>query len=80
MWKFAIIVLAAAALMQPTRSLADTSTKAPAKPSSFVPHAHTNNHVYGTPIQPAVVGHKKTSHQKHVPTKQSSSAAHRNTR
>jgi hypothetical protein len=75
MWKFAITVLAAAALMQPL-SAAGATTDSHAKPSSFVPHPHTNNHVYGTPIQPAIVGHKRTSHQKHAPKKPATSTSH----
>ena len=78
MTKFAITVLAAIALVQPALSVAgDKSTDAAAKPNSFVPHPRTNHHVYGTPIQPPIVGHAKTSHQKHTPKKRSSSPAHR---
>jgi hypothetical protein len=68
MTKFAITVLAAI-LVQPAVSVAGD------KPSSFVPHPHTNNHVYGAPIQPALVGHRKTSHHKHPPKMRSLSAA-----
>jgi hypothetical protein len=79
MKKFAIILLAAVTLMQSALSVAgDKSTDSRPKPSSFVPHPHSNTHVYGTPIQPAIAGHAKTSHHKHTPKKQSSSAAHRN--
>jgi hypothetical protein len=78
MTKFAITVLAVITLVQPALSGAgDKSTDSHAKPTSFVPHPHTNRHVYGTPIQPAIVGHAKTSHQKHTPKKRSSSAAYR---
>jgi hypothetical protein len=70
MTKFAITVLAAV-LVQPALSVAGNKT------SSFVPHPHTNHHVYGAPIQPALVGHAKTSHHKHAPKKRSSSAANR---
>jgi hypothetical protein len=73
MTKFAIAVLAVVTLVQPALSVAD----APVKPNSFVPHPHTNQHVYGTPIQPPIVGHAKTSHKKHTPKKRVSSAAHR---
>jgi len=52
-------------------------TDSGAKPNSYVPHPHTNHHVYGAPIQPAIVGHAKTSHHKHAPKKRSSSAANR---
>ncbi|HEY6620378.1 MAG TPA: hypothetical protein VIY68_12590 [Steroidobacteraceae bacterium] len=72
MKQFAVIVLAAV-LMQPALSAAtDKSTDTRPKPSSFVPHPHSNSHVYGAPIQPAVVGHAKTSHHKHPPKKPSS--------
>lgn len=72
MKQFAVIVLAAV-LMQPALSAAtDKSTDSRPKPSSFVPHPHSNSHVYGAPIQPAVVGHAKTSHHKHTPKKPSS--------
>jgi hypothetical protein len=72
MTKFAIAVLAAATLVQPTLSVAgDRPTGSGAKPNSFVPHHHTNHHVYGAPIQPAIVGRAKTSHPKHAPIKRS---------
>lgn len=80
MWKFALTALAVVALIQSTPSVAGAATDSKPKPSSFVPHPHTNNHVYGSPIQPAIVGHKKASHQKHAPKKPISSAAHRNAR
>jgi hypothetical protein len=73
MTKFVIAVLAAVTLLQPVLSVA--GVKPPdsgAKPSSFVPHPHTSHHVYGAPIQPAIVGHGKTSHHKHVPKKRAS--------
>jgi len=74
MKKFAIIVLAAVTLMQSAMSVAgDKSTDSRTKPTSFVPHPHTNTHVYGAPIQPAIVGHAKTSHHKQTPKKRSSS-------
>jgi hypothetical protein len=69
----------AALLMQSTLSVAgDKSTDSRPKPSSFVPHPHANSHVYGAPIQPALVGHAKTSHHTPTPKKQSSSTSHRN--
>jgi hypothetical protein len=70
MTRFAITVLAAVTLMQPALSVAADK----AKPNSLVPHPHTNTHVYGAPIQPALVGHAKTSHHKQTPKKRSSSA------
>jgi hypothetical protein len=45
------------------------------KPNSYVPHPHTNHHVYGTPIQPAIIGRAKTPHHQHAPKKSSSNAA-----
>jgi hypothetical protein len=79
MTKLAVIVLAAVTLVQPAVSVAgDKPTDSRAKPNSFVPHPHTNQHVYGAPIQRAIVGHAKTSHHKHAPKKRSSSAANRN--
>jgi hypothetical protein len=81
MTRFATTVLAAVTLMQPALSVASVQpTDSHAKPNSFVPHAHTNNHVYGTPIQPAIVGHAKTSHHKQTPKKRSPSAANRDSR
>jgi hypothetical protein len=81
MKKFAIIVLATVTLVQPALSVAgDKSTDSRAKPSSLVPHSHTNTHVYGAPIQRAIVGHAKTSHHKQTPKKRSSSAAIRESR
>jgi hypothetical protein len=72
MMKFAITVLAAITLVQPALSVAGDN------PNSFVPHPHTNHHVYGAPIPPPIVGHHaKTSHHKHAPKKRSSSAANR---
>ena len=78
MKNFTIIALDAISLTQSALSLAgDKSTDSRAKPSSFVPHPHSSSHVYGTPIQPAIVGHATASHHKRTPKKQSSSAAHR---
>jgi hypothetical protein len=70
MKRFASIVLAAP-LMLPALSVAQSTDTRP-KPSSFVPHAHSNSHVYGAPIQPALVGHSRTSHHKHTPKKPAS--------
>ena len=79
MTKFVIAVLAAVTLVQPALSVAgDKPTDSCAKPNSYVPHHHTNHHVYGAPIGPAIVGHRKTPHHTHAPPKnQSSSAANR---
>jgi hypothetical protein len=77
MTKFAITLLAAVALVQPALSAAGYAPPdSHAKPSSFVPHPPTNQHVYGTPIQPAIVGHAKTSQHKHASKKRSVLVAH----
>jgi hypothetical protein len=75
MTKFVIAVLAAVALAQPALSVASVKpadSGAKPKPSSFVPHPHTSHHVYGAPLQPAIVGHGKTSHSRHAPKKRAS--------
>jgi hypothetical protein len=78
MTKFAIAVLTAVTLVQPALSVAGVNlTDSGAKPNSYVPHPHTHHHVYGAPIQPAIMGHAKTSHHKHAPKKRSSSTANR---
>jgi hypothetical protein len=61
----AAAVLAAITLAGPALSVADdqAANSAP-KPSSFVPHAHSSQHVYGAPIGAPVVGHAKTTHHK----------------
>jgi hypothetical protein len=71
MRKFAVTLLAAVALAQSGLSAAAD------KPSSFVPHPHTKNHVYGAPISRPLVGHARTSHHSHTPKKRSSSASNR---
>jgi hypothetical protein len=78
MTKFAITVFAAVTLAQPALSIAgDTPPGSGATPTSYVPHSHTNHHVYGAPIQRAIVGHAKNFHHKHAPKKQSKSPATR---
>ncbi len=79
--KFVLIVLATFTLMASGLSVAgDKTTDAPAKSSSFVPHPHTSRHVYGTPIQPAVVSHARTSPHKQTSKKRSSKTASRDKR
>jgi hypothetical protein len=73
MTRFAITVLAAVMLVQPALSVAgDKQVDSHAKPNSFVPHPHTNTHVYGSPIQPAIVGHSRASHHNYAPKKRHS--------
>lgn len=70
--KFAMTILAALTLVQPALSVADVAPHGiRPRPSSFVPHAHANLHVYGTPIEPAIVGHANHAHPKHGPSKPS---------
>ena len=72
MTKLAIAALAAVMLAKPAPSVAgDKPTDPGAKPNSYVPHHHTSHHVYGAPIGPAIVGHKKTLHHKHAPKERS---------
>jgi hypothetical protein len=76
MTKYALALLAAVTLVQPALSVAgDEPSDCDAKTSSFVPHAHTSSHVYGAPIQPAILHHRKASHPKYTPKRRSSSAA-----
>jgi hypothetical protein len=64
------VVALTAVLMQSAVSFAgDKSTDSRAKPSSFVPHPHTTTHVYGAPIQPAIVSHSRVAHHNHTPKK-----------
>jgi hypothetical protein len=78
MTKFATTLFVAVTLVQPVLSVAgDQPGDSRAKQSSFVPHPHTNHHVYGAPIQPAIVGHAKTSHHRPASKKRSSSATNR---
>lgn len=66
MSKFAITLIAAGALVQPALLVAaDNPGNSRSKPNSYVPHPHSKHHVYGAPMQPAVVGHIKTSHPNH---------------
>ncbi len=76
MTQFVIAVLAAIALVQPTLSAAGDKP-ADTAPSSFVPHSHTNHHVYGAPIESPIVGRRKTAHHKSAPKPRPSSTAKR---
>lgn len=76
--KIGIIVLTAVALMQSALSVAGGEPAGShAKPSSFVPHAHSNSHVYGAPIQPAIVHRSKTARRTHTHTLTQKKAAPR---
>jgi hypothetical protein len=70
--KFAMLLLAGIAMLQFGLSVAgDTAADSRAKPNSFVPHAATNQHVYGAPIEPPIMGHSKVSHAKKTPKRRS---------
>lgn len=74
----AISVLAAITLAAPALSVAGATTTAPgSKPSSYVPQSGAHSHIYGTPIQPPILGHAKASHHKHAQKKASTGAATR---
>jgi hypothetical protein len=60
MTKFAVIVLAAVTGIPALSVAGDKPIDSGAKPASFVPHPHTSHHVYGAPIEPAILGHAKT--------------------
>jgi hypothetical protein len=79
--KFAITVLIAVTLAQPAPSIAGGVPNGSSdKPNSYVPQPHTNQHVYGSPIGPAILGRAKTSHHPHAPKKRSPGAAKSSTR
>jgi hypothetical protein len=72
------ITLLAITLAGPAPSVAGATATAPgSKPSSYVPQTGTHSHVYGTPIQPPILGHAKASHRKHAQTKASMGASTR---
>jgi hypothetical protein len=75
MTKYALTLLVAITLAQPALSVAgDKPSDCDGKSSSFVPHAHTSQHVYGAPIQPAILHHGRTSHRQSTLKKRSSRA------
>jgi hypothetical protein len=81
MTRLAVALAVAAALAQSALSVAGAnSADSPAKPASFVPHPHTSHHVYGAPIEPAIVGRRKTTHHGHSPKKRASSPVQRASR
>jgi hypothetical protein len=72
------ITLLAITLAGPALSVAGATATAPgSKPSSYVPQTGTHSHVYGTPIQPPILGHAKASHHKHAQTKAPTGASTR---
>jgi hypothetical protein len=74
----AIALLAAMTIAGPTLSVAGATAAATgSKPSSYVPHTGNQSHIYGTPIQPPILGRAKPSHHKHTQKKSSTEAATR---
>jgi hypothetical protein len=75
--KIAITVLAAITLAGSTVSVASGEPiDSGSKPSSFAPQPHSNDHIYGAPIGPPIVGQ---SHHNHAQKKRSASAKIRDT-
>jgi hypothetical protein len=74
----AIALLTATMIAAAALSVAGAATSgAGSKPSSYVPQTGTHSHIYGTPIQPPILGHVKPSHHKHTRMKSSTGAAAR---
>ena len=71
-------VLAAITLAGPLAAAGGNPTGAAPKPSSYVSGSHTNRHVYGSPIEPRIVGRATAPRHTHAHTKQSTSATTRN--
>jgi len=75
MAKIAITVLAAVTLAGSAVSAASGGPIASgSKPSSYAPQPHSNDHIYGAPIEPPIVGHANVSHHSHVQKRRSTSA------
>jgi hypothetical protein len=45
-------------------AVADPPRPGSSKPSSYAPGKKAKNGVYGTPIQPPIMGHRKSAHHK----------------
>jgi hypothetical protein len=74
MTKIAITVLAAITLVGSMVSVASGEPlNSGSKPNSFAPQHHSNNHIYGAPIERPIVGHAKASHHNQVQKRQSTS-------
>ena len=75
MTKVASAVLAAITLAGPMLAVAGGKpTDSGSKPSSYAPGPHTDRHVYGSPIEPPIVGHATASRHTHAHKKQATSA------
>jgi hypothetical protein len=75
MRKIAIAVFAAITLAASTVSVASGEPiDSGSKPSSFAPRPYSNDHIYGAPIEPSIVGRAKASHHNHAQKKRSTNA------
>ena len=64
MTKLAVVVLTAIVMaMPPLAFAASKPTGSSPQPSSYAPRLHSNQHVYGSPIEPPIVGSAKSSHR-----------------
>ena len=70
-------VLAAITLAGPPALAGGNPTDSAPKPSSYVSGSHSNRHVYGSPIEPRIVGRATATHHTHPHKKLSSSATTR---
>jgi hypothetical protein len=78
MTRFTTAVFAAIALAAPGPTFAEVKPAASHPlPSSYAPRPHSEQHVYGSPIEPRIVGHAQASYHKHATTKQPTGAATR---
>jgi hypothetical protein len=66
-----------AAALAPSAFAGGGTSGCDAKPNSYVPQPHSNQHVYGSPIQPAILGHANPSHRKPTPRQRSAKKAKR---
>jgi hypothetical protein len=81
MTRLAPATLAAVLLAASAPALAVVKpTNSHAPPSSFAPRPHTNRHVYGSPIEPRIVGQAQPLEHKRAPTRRSTRAMTREPR
>ena len=79
MKRVASAVLGAITLAGPTLAVAAGSpTDSRSKPSSYVSQPHTNQRIYGSPIEPPIVG--RAAHHAHAHKKQVTGATTRHAR
>ena len=64
-------ILALTAVVVSTLAVAEVKATRPhPPPSSYAPQAHSDRHVYGSPLEPPIVGHARPSHRAHGAKKQ----------